>query len=175
MIRTETLSQIRFSPINGALSQNSLARWSVEEGTSDRSHRAYPKRFEMFIPIHAFRGRRNPPFAMQAKFLKTLLRNSGFFRRTVREIRCNQSSPIAIPFSSLSLSFYPPLRSIETRRTGGAREPSIRRTRGGKLLRGRRAADECRDLYTSFSDSDQWRYPEAEGTITSRCNSSSRV
>lgn len=76
MIRVETLSQIRFSPINGALLQNSLARWSIEDGTSDRSHRAYPKRFEMFIPIHAFRGRRNPPFAMQAKFLKTPLRNS---------------------------------------------------------------------------------------------------
>lgn len=54
----------------------SLGLKRVEDGTTDRSHRAYPKWFEMFIPIHAFRGRRNPPFAMQAKFLKTLLRNS---------------------------------------------------------------------------------------------------
>lgn len=85
IIGTETLSQIRFSPINGALSQNSLARRTTASKMEQAIAyiRAYPKRFEMFIPIHASRGRRNPPFVVSRCKRNSLKRRSETRQRRV--------------------------------------------------------------------------------------------
>lgn len=76
---------------------------------------------------------------------------------------------------SFSLFLSPVPEHRDTKSPKSTRAPSIRRTRGGKLRRGRNVVDVCWDPYTSFRDSNRWRYREADGTITSQCNSSSWV
>lgn len=142
------------SPIIRAFSRNSLAwyHWDTQPG-------------EAFIPIHAFRGNIPPSpaplrrFAVQAKFLKRPRGNSapsvGFFRR------------LYAGFDAINLR---PLRfSIGTRK---ARESTRAFDKTDERRREPGGATDVSGSVHKFSRFRSATRPWADGTITSRCNSS---